>query len=50
MNGRQLYALDPSLYSRYFLAVTSVAIDFLETARDYRRIRDRSASIAGRKP
>ena len=50
LNGRQLYVLDPWLYSRCFLAVTSVAVDFLDTARDYRRIRDRSASLSETDP
>jgi uncharacterized protein YutE (UPF0331/DUF86 family)/predicted nucleotidyltransferase len=44
--GRPLVIRDGSLYSRFFLAVTSVAMDFLETSRDYRRIRDRSASLS----
>lgn len=37
---------DESIYSRYILAVTNVAIDFLETERDWRAIRARSASLS----
>lgn len=39
---------DESIYSRYILAVTNVAIDFLETERDWRAIRARSASLSPR--
>lgn len=41
-SGRVVLMRDEAFYSRYFLAVTSVAIDFLQTEREYRAIRDRS--------
>jgi len=37
---------DESTYSRYISAVTDVAIDFLETEREWRAIRARSASLS----
>lgn len=46
LHGLPVLVRNGSLYSRYFLAVTSVAIDFLETEREFRRIRDRSASLS----
>jgi len=46
LHGVPVVMRNGSLYSRYFLAVTSVAIDFLETEREFRRIRDRSASLS----
>ena len=45
-SGRVVLMRDGALYSRYFLAVTSVAIDFLQTEREYRAIRDRSRSLS----
>lgn len=44
--NRPILIRDGALYSRYFLAVTRVAFDFLETERDFRAIRDRSASLS----
>ena len=41
-SGRVVLLRDGAFYSRYFLAITSVAIDFLQTEREYRAIRDRS--------
>ena len=45
-SGRVVLMRDEAFYSRYFLAVTSVAIDFLQTEREYRAIRDRSRSLS----
>lgn len=45
-SGRVVLMRDESFYSRYFLAVTSVAIDFLQTEREYRAVRDRSRSLS----
>ena len=45
-SGRVVLMRDEAFYSRYFLAVTSVAIDFLQTEREYRTIRDRSRSLS----
>ena len=45
-SGRVVLMRDGALYSRYFLAITSVAIDFLQTEREYRAIRDRSRSLS----
>ncbi|MDD9986315.1 MAG: DUF86 domain-containing protein [Spirochaetaceae bacterium] len=45
-SGRVVLMRDEAFYSRYFLAVTSVAIDFLQTEREYRSIRDRSRSLS----
>lgn len=45
-SGRIVLMRDEAFYSRYFLAVTSVAIDFLQTEREYRAIRDRSRSLS----
>ena len=45
-SGRVVLMRDGAFYSRYFLAVTSVAIDFLQTEREYRAIRDRSRSLS----
>ena len=45
-SGRVVLIRDAAFYSRYFLAVTSVAIDFLQTEREYRAIRDRSRSLS----
>ena len=45
-SGLVVLMRDAAFYSRYFLAVTSVAIDFLQTEREYRAIRDRSRSLS----
>ena len=37
---------DRAFHTRYFLAVTAVASDFLETEREYRAVRDRSRSLS----
>ena len=42
LSGRPVLMRDRAFYTRYFLAVTAVASDFLETERDFRAIRDRS--------
>ena len=44
--GHVVLMRDRALYTRYFLAVTTVAIDFLQTEREYREIRDRSRSLS----
>ncbi|MFW5642608.1 MAG: nucleotidyltransferase domain-containing protein [Alkalispirochaeta sp.] len=44
--GVPVFIRDESILSRYLLAVTDVAIDFLETERDWRAIRARSASLS----
>ncbi len=44
--GIPVVVRDDSVFSRYRLAVTSVAIDFLETEREWRAIRARSASLS----
>lgn len=44
--GVPVFIRDESIYSRYLLAVTNVAIDFLETERDWGAIRARSASLS----
>ncbi len=46
LTGQAVVIREPSLYGRYFLAVTSVAIDFQQTVREYREIRDRSRSLS----
>ena len=46
LNGRTLLIRDGAIYSRFFLAVTTVAMDFLELEREFRRIRARSASLS----
>ena len=46
LEGKSVLVREPGLYSRYFLAVTSVAIDFSETEREFREIRKRSRSIS----
>lgn len=46
--GIPLFVRDDSICSRYILAVTDVAIDFLETEREWRAIRARSASLSAR--
>ena len=44
--GHVVLMRDRALYTRYFLAVTTVAIDFLQTEREYRTIRDRGRSLS----
>jgi uncharacterized protein YutE (UPF0331/DUF86 family)/predicted nucleotidyltransferase len=46
LTGRPILIRAEQLYARYFLAVTSVAIDFLATEREYREIASRSNSLA----
>ena len=46
LSGRPVLMRDRAFYTRYFLAVTAVASDFLETERDYRAVRDRSSSLS----
>jgi len=46
LTGRLLTVGNRELYTRYFLAVTSAAIDFLETEREYRAIAARSRSLS----
>lgn len=46
LTGKTILVRDPSLYSRYVLAVSSVAIDFLQTEREIREIRARSHSLS----
>ena len=45
-SGRVVLMRDGAFYTRYFLAVTSVAIDFLQTEREYRATRERSRSLS----
>ncbi len=44
--GRTVLMRDRAFYTRYLLAVTSVATDFLQTEREYRAIRGRSRSLS----
>ena len=46
LTGRRALMRNPALYTRYFLAVTDVAIDFLQTEREYRAIAARSHSVS----
>ena len=46
LSGRPVLCRDRAFCTRYLLAVTSVASDFLETEREYRAIRDRSRSLS----
>ena len=46
LTGRAVTIRDTALFTRFFLAVTSVAIDFLQTEREFREIRSRSRSIS----
>ena len=46
LSGRQVLLRDGALYTRYLLAVTTVASDFLETESEFRAIRDRSRSLS----
>ena len=46
LTGRSVLLRDRALYTRYLLAVTTVASDFLETESEYRAIRDRSRSLS----
>ena len=44
--GRTALSRDRAFYTRYLLAVTSIAADFLQTEREYRAIRSRSRSLS----
>ena len=46
LSGRPVLLRDGALYTRYLLAVTTVASDFLETECEFRAIRDRSRSLS----
>ena len=46
LSGRPVLVRDRAFYTRYFLAVTAAASDFLETEREYRAVRDRSRSLS----
>ena len=46
LSGRPVFVRDGAFYTRYLLAVTMVASDFLETEREFRAIRDRSRSLS----
>lgn len=46
LTGETILVRDPSLYSRYVLAVSNVALDFLQTEREMREIRVRSHSLS----
>ncbi|MAG13472.1 MAG: hypothetical protein CMN78_02630 [Spirochaetales bacterium] len=46
LTGCKLLIRSKALYTRYFLAVTNVAIDFLQTEREFREIRQRSSSLS----
>ncbi|MCK4516107.1 MAG: DUF86 domain-containing protein [Spirochaetaceae bacterium] len=46
LSGRAVLIRDGRLLSRYFLAVTTVAMDFLQTEREFRDIRSRSRSLS----
>ena len=46
LSGRPVLLRDGALYTRYLLAVTTVASDFLETESEFRAIRSRSRSLS----
>lgn len=46
LSGRPVLVRDRAFYTRFFLAVTAVASEFLETEREYRAVRDRSRSLS----
>lgn len=46
LSGRPVLMRDRAFYTRYYLAVTAVASDFLDTERDFRAVRDRSLSLS----
>ena len=46
LTGHPVLIRDRSLYSRYYLAVTNVAMDFIQTERELREIRQRSRSVS----
>ena len=46
LSGRPVLMRDRAFHISYFLAVTAVATDFLETEREYRAVRDRSRSLS----
>lgn len=45
VTGHPVLMRDAAFHSRYFLAVTAAASDFLRTENEYRAIRDRSRSL-----
>jgi len=46
LSGHSVLVRDGSLLSRYFLAVTTVAMDFRQTEQEFRAIRSRSRSLS----
>ena len=46
LSGHPVLLRDGVFYTRFLLAVTTVASDFLETEREFRAIRDRSRSLS----
>ena len=46
LSGRSVLLRDRALYTRYLLAVTTVASDFLHTESEFRAIRNRSRSLS----
>ena len=46
LSGRKILIRDDGLYTRYFLAVTSVAIEFLQTEKEFLEVHGRSTSIS----
>ena len=46
LTGEPILVRDRALYTRYFLAVTDVAIQFLRTEQEFNEIRDRSHSLS----
>lgn len=46
LTGRIVLMRDRAFYTRYLLAVTSAATDFLQTEGEYRAIRGRSRSLS----
>ena len=46
LSGRPVLLRDAAFYTRYFLAVTAVASDFLQAECEFRAIRDRSRSLS----
>ena len=50
LSGRPVLVRDRPFYTRYFLAVTAAASDFLETEREFRAIRDRNRSLSVNRP
>lgn len=46
LTGKRILVRNPGLSSRYFLAVTNVAIDFLWDQKEFRQIAERSTSLS----